>query len=142
MIVWGGVAQFGQGEENIVSGGQLDPVTKVWTPISTTGAPTSRSGYVTAWTGSRMVVWGGRTSPAMTTSPSDTVLGNGAQYDPVTDTWATISGTGAPTPRFAHTAVWTGSQVLVWGGVENPATPDTFVATGGRLATLSLYVKQ
>jgi hypothetical protein len=30
----------------------------------------------------------------------------------------------------------------VWGGVEDPATPETFVNTGGQLANLSLYVKQ
>lgn len=31
-------------------------------------------------------------------------------------TWTPTSGTGAPSPRTGHTAVWTGSQMIVWGG--------------------------
>ena len=147
MIVWGG-----SGEEpgNLISGGQFDPVTKVWTPLSTTGAPTPRTAYTAVWTGTRMVVWGGRTGspnravPGNQFDPGDTVIGTGAQYDPSNDTWTTISGTGAPTPRFGHTAVWAGSQLIVWGGMEMAYDlgNETFVNTGGRLATLSLYVKQ
>ncbi|MCM5570437.1 Ig-like domain-containing protein [Burkholderiaceae bacterium FT117] len=30
--------------------------------------------------------------------------------------WGTTSTTGAPTPRTGHTAVWTGSRMIVWGG--------------------------
>ena len=32
------------------------------------------------------------------------------------DTWASISTTGAPFRRFGHTAVWTGSEMIIWGG--------------------------
>jgi N-acetylneuraminic acid mutarotase len=142
MIVWGGVAESGEGQENIASGGVFDPVAKVWTRMSTTGAPAARTAYAVTWTGSGMVVWGGRTGPSPTSSATDAVFGNGAQYDPATDTWAAISGTGAPTGRFAPAAVWTGSQLLVWGGVENPAPPEAFVGNGGRLTTLSLYLKE
>lgn len=30
--------------------------------------------------------------------------------------WSTASTTGAPSPRSGHTAVWTGTRMIVWGG--------------------------
>src|SRR4030095_17242858 len=32
------------------------------------------------------------------------------------DTWTAIQSAGAPSPREAHTAVWTGAEMIVWGG--------------------------
>src|SRR5882724_6483160 len=45
------------------------------------------------------------------------------------DTWTATSTTGAPAAREIHTAVWTGSEMIVWGGLT--AGP-TFLNTGGR----------
>ena len=36
---------------------------------------------------------------------------------------------GAPTARARHTANWTGSYMIVWGGAEGPQ--ETSTATGG-----------
>jgi N-acetylneuraminic acid mutarotase len=50
--------------------------------------------------------------------------------DACTDnTWTATSSANAPSVRFRHTAVWTGSEMIVWGG-----TPDGINAlnTGGR----------
>jgi N-acetylneuraminic acid mutarotase len=51
------------------------------------------------------------------------------------DTWTATSTSGAPSPTRAHTAVWTGTEMIVWGGLaENtggrydPST-DTWTAT-------------
>ena len=55
-------------------------------------------------------------------------LDSGGRYNPSTDTWIATSTTNAPDARNAHTAVWTGSQMIVWGGV---ATSSIF-STGGR----------
>ncbi len=41
----------------------------------------------------------------------------------IDDTWTATSTTNAPTARQGHTAVWTGSEMIVWGGGNN---------TGGR----------
>ena len=43
------------------------------------------------------------------------------------DTWTTTSTTNTPTGRFYHTAVWTGSEMIVWGGYNG-----TDLDTGGR----------
>lgn len=59
-----------------------------------------------------MIIWGG-----------DTIGVNrndGAAYDPVTNTWTAVSTAGAPSPRSRHTAVWTGSNMIVWGGLPGP----------------------
>ena len=34
------------------------------------------------------------------------------------NTWTATSTTNAPTARFGHTAVWTGSEMIVWGGTR------------------------
>jgi hypothetical protein len=33
-------------------------------------------------------------------------LGDGARYDPATDTWTSLNATGAPAPRYSHGAAW------------------------------------
>lgn len=42
-------------------------------------------------------------------------LSDGARYDPGSDSWVPTSNTGAPSPRQEHTAVWTGSEIVIWG---------------------------
>ena len=32
------------------------------------------------------------------------------------DSWTATGTTNAPSPRSEHTAVWTGSKMIVWGG--------------------------
>ena len=44
------------------------------------------------------------------------------------DTWTATSTTNAPAARYAHTAVWTGSEMIVWGGGDG----TNFLNTGGR----------
>jgi len=42
---------------------------------------------------------------------------DGGRYDPSTDTWtSTSTGANVPTARALHTAVWTGMEMIVWGG--------------------------
>jgi N-acetylneuraminic acid mutarotase len=63
-------------------------------------------------------------------------LSTGGRYNPGTNTWTPTSTTNAPSGRTGHTAVWTGSQMIVWGsygysntgGRYNPST-DTWTAT-------------
>jgi N-acetylneuraminic acid mutarotase len=45
------------------------------------------------------------------------------------DTWAPTSLTNAPDGREDHTAVWTGSEMIVWGGFSSG---PTYFNTGGR----------
>lgn len=110
MIVWGGYA--GGISPLSGSGGSYDPATDTWSRISGRGAPTARKSHVALWTGDRMLVWGGATDELARRPPAD----DGGLYDPVTDSWKPLSRVGAPDGRAAVIAVWTGSQMLVWGG--------------------------
>src|SRR5207249_12283448 len=44
------------------------------------------------------------------------------------DSWTATSTTSAPAGRYFHTAVWTGSEMIVWGG----ASSGSVLNTGGR----------
>jgi hypothetical protein len=54
-----------------------------------------------------MIVWGG-----WGTGP----LQSGGIYDPATDTWEATPVTDAPPGRSGAKAVWSGSEMIVWGG--------------------------
>src|SRR5206468_684220 len=45
------------------------------------------------------------------------------------DTWTSTSTNNVPSARSDHTAVWTGSEMIVWGGYNNG---NTYLNTGGR----------
>ncbi|MFT3771092.1 MAG: hypothetical protein QM820_37225 [Minicystis sp.] len=110
MIVWGG--QTAQNGALLGDGAAYDPALDAWRPIAAAGAPSPRRYHATIWTGKEMIVWGGDGEPSMS-SP----LGEGARYDPAADTWAPMSSEGAPSPRWSHAAAWTGTLMIVWGGV-------------------------
>lgn len=128
MIVWGGwdgSTQFG-------TGAKYNPATDTWQPISNVNAPLARYLHTAVWTGTEMIVWGGYNFDGTTTLQ----LNTGAKYNPSTDTWQAITTSGAPLGRANHTSVWTGTEMIVWGGYYNlkdggrynPVT-DTWSAT-------------
>jgi hypothetical protein len=43
-------------------------------------------------------------------------LNDGGRYNPAANSWTAVPTTGAPAARDYHTAVWTGSEMIVWGG--------------------------
>ncbi len=133
MIVWGGAAYRGNYSWSYLdTGGRYSPLLDTWSPTSTgANAPTARAGHSLVWTGSEMIVWGG-VGPDASGYPS--YLVTGARYDPGTDTWLpTSTGTGNPTPRSYQTAVWTGAEMIVWGG-QGPGPTGYYVEldSGGR----------
>ncbi len=105
-------------------GAAYDPAQKGWRSISTAGAPSPRWCHVALWTGREMLIWGGRSA----FQPSYHKL-DGGLYDPATDRWRPINLEGAPTARSQSAAVWTGSEMIVWGGWGDQ---DLELATGAR----------
>ena len=70
-----------------------------------------RSGVASAWTGKELLVWGGLTFKGS----ENRWLADGAALDPVANRWRPLP----PAPLVARgdpAAVWTGSEMLVWGG--------------------------
>ena len=109
-VYWGGQGDSGE----LANGGRLDApggLPQSWLPVTATGAPSARSRHTAVWTGSKMLVWGGQQSGVF--------LGDGAAYDPTSDTWTALPSTAAPVPRANHVAVWSGTEMLIYGGEDN-----------------------
>ena len=118
MIVWGGY----DGSNYLNTGGRYNPSTNSWTATSTTNAPEGRNGHTAVWTGSQMIVWGGCSGVGC-----PNIFNTGGRYNPGADSWTATSTTNVPAGRIGHTAVWTGSKMIVWGG-----TNGSDLNTGGR----------
>ena len=145
MIVWGGTSCSGLLNTGYrycagIPGPTPTPGECTWAATTTVNAPEARNGHTAIWTGSEMIIWGGENSPF---GPP---LNTGARYDPTTDSWTVTSTINAPDARSSHTAVWTGTEMIVWGGGSNielntggryNPIADAWVATGTTNAPLA-----
>ena len=68
--------------------------------------------HTAVWTGSEMIVWGGFADvrSSFRTPAGDTIPARIVGQPPAPPT--------RPLPEYSHTAVWTGSEMIVWGGVD------------------------
>jgi hypothetical protein len=131
-LVGGGwwLGQRGEGQPAASAVTTLPPTTTT-RPLPTTSSPTPTTGapvgtwtrlpaapipkglyeYAGVWTGSRLLVWGGRIlhDGDVTTPP------RGVVYDPATNRWSAMP-ISPLRGRTGHVAVWTGSRMLIWGG--------------------------
>ncbi|MEN3940926.1 hypothetical protein WJU23_06515 [Prosthecobacter sp. SYSU 5D2] len=115
MMVWGGEIEAPT-SPRVRSGGLYDPALNAWTATSEEGAPAPRYSPTAVWTGSEVIIWGGR-------SVTSGYHNDGARYNPATNTWLPVSTQFAPIGRFDHMAVWTGSEMIIWGGQDSSNLP-------------------
>ena len=111
MIIWGG-AIFGSNSFTN-SGSSYHPSTFNWTALpnpNSSTAPSARWQHTAIWTGTEMIVWGGAIDSGSTSTNT------GGRFNPSTNTWTALSTDGAPSARYGHTAIWTGSEMIIWGG--------------------------
>jgi N-acetylneuraminic acid mutarotase len=123
MVVWGGTDNSGTS----ATGGRYDPVMNMWSPVSTANAPAARTAHVAVWTGTQMLIWGGAEGGLINPFPPV-----GGRYNPFNDTWTPMNATSEPTPTASAAAAWTGTEMVVWGGVQTSFSGTTYFATGGR----------
>lgn len=122
MIVWGGYYRDTR-ERHLSTGGVYDPVVDSWMPTSMINVPDGRQYHTAIWSGTEMIVWGGEISV------SGTLTNAGGRYNPMADSWESLTLADAPVERMFHTAVWTGSEMIVWGGFFDSST---LLNSGGR----------
>jgi hypothetical protein len=79
-----------------------------WTELAP--PPYAASCAATAWTGRELFYWGGDRS-----CQEGPVRNEGAAFDAVTGTWRPLA-TAPIDGRSSAAAVWTGEELLVWGG--------------------------
>ena len=113
VIVFGGRNSVGL----LADGGVYDPTGDGWSALPATGAPEARQFATAVWTGTRGIFWGGQGNGGE--------LANGGRLEcdagGVPQSWATVATTSAPSARTRHTAVWTGTNMIVWGGQQGGA---------------------
>ena len=136
LILWGG-AQTMSSRSDYRSGARLNPATGRWTPTSLVNAPSARHNHRAVWTGTEMIVWGGEGYAPDPRAPSTIqtygTLDTGARYNPVTDTWTPMDSSVGPTARTEHTMIWTGNEVIIFGGRSSYYSyPSSYLNTGAR----------
>jgi hypothetical protein len=107
LVVGGsGVTRGGRAPARV--GFAYDPAADRWRRLAP--MPIGRVGAQAAWTGRRLVLWGGLTAAGAGAA-------GGLSYDPAADRWSPLPV--APLPRrLEATAAWTGRSLIVWGGVR------------------------
>ena len=130
ILIWGGA-----GDSNwLNSGARYKYSVARWNQISTNGAPSARCGQSAVWTGSQWLIWGGY---EQSSNPLGTMVQSGGVYEPSNDRWTPLPTHGSPSPRADHVAVWTGDEMIIWGG-RNQEQP---VEGGGRFnPRLNLWI--
>lgn len=109
-IVWGG--NFNNTE--LIDGAAYNPITDTWRPIASPTGFAGRGFIRALWTGEEMIVWGG----GDVNTPSS-FLNSGARYNPGNDSWTIMTTVNAPQARGHHESVWTGSEMIIFGGAGN-----------------------
>jgi hypothetical protein len=87
------------------------PATNRWRRLPS--MESGRAGAAMVWTGQRLLVWGGQTGVPGALPAA--VPSHGLAYEPKTNRWSSLPR--APLKgRLDPTAVWTGRELIVWGG--------------------------
>ena len=111
MIVWGGRNNAGL----LNDGALYNPSSDSWSALGLANPPEARHGSVAVWTGNRLLIWGGNGATGPLNSGSQLLFDNSG--NPIS--WQPIASVNALSPRSGHTAIWTGSRMIVWGGANN-----------------------
>jgi N-acetylneuraminic acid mutarotase len=100
-----------------------------WTMAEEGSLPSARTGFSAVWAGSKWFVWGGNAVSQQGQSPA----GDGAVYDADSRQWSLIPMDGqTPAARKGHSAVWTGTEMIVFGGSNTD-----YLAAAGRYSPSS-----
>ena len=96
--------------------------TDAWTPIATApfSVDTLQANYtpIVAWTGDELLVWGGyEMTPTWTGYAEGMAVAVAHRFDVASNAWSGMNRSGEPQVRETAAQIWTGSRLLVWGGV-------------------------
>jgi N-acetylneuraminic acid mutarotase len=122
MLMIGGTPGEHASSPPLARGVAYSPSRNAWRWLTPMAYP--RSGFVSAWTGDQLVVWGG-------VGVGGAIPPSGETYDPATDAWSSLPR--APLrARVGAVAIWTDSEMVVWGG-QDARHPETVLFDGAAL---------
>jgi hypothetical protein len=127
-IVWGGRTTGTDDPTEVADGAAYDPATDSWRLMAT--SPLSKRRGPGVWTGTEMIVDAGSVGGDRVTGNGMMALSDGAAYDPITDTWRSITS-GPAHPGFVP--VWTGTQMVMFakgGAVVYDVAADQWIDGG------------
>jgi hypothetical protein len=89
-----------------------------WRPLPMQDGPSARRDGVMCSTGKKILLWGGDRQPGnrMQNVPFNLPLNRPMAFDPAKQMWETMPSQGEPPARCYCQAVWTGKEMIVWGG--------------------------
>ncbi len=121
MLLWGGSSEAVEGGLYLDDGAVYNTLTGAWALMAAGPASlAARDTFAGVWTGRQLLVWGGY---GRSDACTPCLRADGAAYDPDTDSWTPM----APSPlsgRGGQRAVWTGRDMLVWGGFDTAVEGD------------------
>jgi hypothetical protein len=119
VLLTGGRTLMGGRLRLVTRGFAYNPGTNRWRRLPAMGQ--GRIGHVAVWSGRQLLVWGGATQRAgVWVAPPC-----GVAYDPAHNRWSALPRSPLRGRRLP-TAVWTGRQMIVWGGQPiGNATPHS-----------------
>jgi N-acetylneuraminic acid mutarotase len=100
-----------------------DPVQNKWRLLP--AMPLPRSDFAAVWTGHHVLIWGGLSGRFPNWAPPP----HGEAYDPAANRWSALPASPLH-GRASPLAVWTGHQMIVWGGNISRATTSRFFTDG------------
>jgi N-acetylneuraminic acid mutarotase len=135
VVCWGGAPYIAgqaytqsptQPSELTNSGAVYSATDDTWTAMSTTNAPSPRSGMVALAMRGKMFIWGG-TDGTTNSLGEQNYFHDGGIFDPETNTWTSISKEGSPPTYNGWSGLWAEEQGLayVWAFIWAPGDRPT-----------------
>jgi N-acetylneuraminic acid mutarotase len=121
MIVWGG-----QAVGAVNDGAAYRPADDTWRVLPASPLA-GRHWHTWLWADGVALAWGGYNFYA-----GVAVYGDGARFDPATDRWELLPSSPL-TDRCQQSSVWTGDQLILWGGTGHCGTYGPRDADGAAL---------
>jgi hypothetical protein len=104
-----------------------EPTADKWTAMATTGQPASR------WAPNRQTGWSARIKPGVTLfvggmgATTTAFFTDGGIYNSTTNSWSAVAAWPSAYSHLYGVGVWSGSELVVWGGRTGTAAALTTV---------------
>ena len=120
LVSWGGSMATEKGAKP--TGGAYAPAANKWSnlPAAPVDPP---AGHTAVWTGREILYWGGADQARDAEGP---VRSSGVAYNPRDKTWRPLAASPLHA-RAQHEAIWTGREMIVWGGIEYAVNQDSTI---------------